>query len=41
MPTARINDKGTEIYYEDTGSVAGVNNYSTVILLHGIGYNGG
>ncbi|KAI0700598.1 hypothetical protein BC835DRAFT_396880 [Cytidiella melzeri] len=35
MPTARIDDEGTTLYYEDSGAPQGSSDYTTVILNHG------
>lgn len=40
MPTTSI-EEGVVLHYEDTGAVDGVPSYTTFVLLHGIGYNGG
>ena len=41
MPTAVIDDKGTFIFYEDTGAPEGAVDYTTVILVHGLVINAG
>ncbi|GJE91024.1 hypothetical protein PsYK624_071720 [Phanerochaete sordida] len=35
MPLAQIDDKGTSIYYEDSGAPDNYPTYSTVVLVHG------
>ncbi|KAH9851679.1 alpha/beta-hydrolase [Lenzites betulinus] len=35
MPTAPVDDKGTVLYYEDSGVPEGSNDYITVVLIHG------
>ena len=40
MPLAPVNNKGTQLYYEDTGALEGVS-YTTLIIVHGTGIHGG
>ncbi|KAI0775395.1 Alpha/Beta hydrolase protein [Irpex lacteus] len=35
MPSIKVNSRGTELYYEDSGVPVGSTSYSTVILVHG------
>ncbi|EKM49940.1 uncharacterized protein PHACADRAFT_213720 [Phanerochaete carnosa HHB-10118-sp] len=35
MPFAQIDDKGTSIYYEDSGAPDGYPRYTTVVFVHG------
>ncbi|KAI0632495.1 Alpha/Beta hydrolase protein [Trametes polyzona] len=35
MPTAPVDDKGTVLYYEDTGAPSGSSDYITLVLIHG------
>lgn len=41
MPLAPIDDKGTNIYYEDSGVASGTTDYVTVVIVHGLIINGG
>lgn len=41
MPLAQIDDKGTSIYYEDSGAPDGHSRYTTVVLVHGTLINSG
>ncbi|EKM52062.1 uncharacterized protein PHACADRAFT_212658 [Phanerochaete carnosa HHB-10118-sp] len=41
MPFARIDEKGTTLYYTDSGVPSGVQDYTTVVLIHGATINGG
>ena len=41
MPTVDIDDKGTQIYYEDSGVPAGISDYTTIVLVHGFTVNSG
>ncbi|GJE91029.1 hypothetical protein PsYK624_071770 [Phanerochaete sordida] len=40
MPTAIIDDKGTEIYYMDSGSPLHTSVYTTIVITHGLIVNG-
>ncbi|TFK73217.1 alpha/beta-hydrolase, partial [Pluteus cervinus] len=40
MPTATIDKEGSQIYFVDTGPVAGSNNYTTLFMYHGTSFNG-
>lgn len=40
MPTAPVNEHGSELYFEDTGPILGSNNYTTLFVIHGSGFNG-
>ncbi|KAI0826820.1 alpha/beta-hydrolase [Trametes gibbosa] len=35
MPTAPVDDRGTVLYYEDSGAPDGSSDYVTVVLIHG------
>ncbi|TFY74065.1 hypothetical protein EWM64_g9947 [Hericium alpestre] len=37
MPTATVNDRGIQFYYEDSGPLIG--SYLTVVMVHGIAFN--
>lgn len=41
MPTAQIDTTGISLYYEDTGVPNGATRYTTFVLVHGLGINGG
>ncbi|EKM52061.1 uncharacterized protein PHACADRAFT_128196 [Phanerochaete carnosa HHB-10118-sp] len=41
MPFAHIDEKGTTLYYADSGIPSGVLDYTTVVLIHGATLNGG
>lgn len=41
MPTATIDNKGTYLYYEDSGVPINVPDYTTIVLIHGLSINGG
>ena len=42
MPLAPIDEKGTSIYYEDSGvPSANPTNYTTIVIVHGLIVNGG
>ncbi|KAI0786284.1 hypothetical protein C8Q75DRAFT_773190 [Abortiporus biennis] len=41
MPLAQVDDKGTQIYYEDTGIPLNAKSYSTLFIIHGGIWNGG
>ncbi|KAI0072578.1 hypothetical protein K474DRAFT_1711475 [Panus rudis PR-1116 ss-1] len=42
MPLVPVDEKGTVLYYEDSGAPANRNNvYTTVIIVHGTNWNGG
>ncbi|OJT12824.1 hypothetical protein TRAPUB_10659 [Trametes pubescens] len=41
MPTAPVDDKGTVLYYEDSGAPPGSTNYITVVLIHGTCFHSG
>ncbi|EKM49951.1 uncharacterized protein PHACADRAFT_130381 [Phanerochaete carnosa HHB-10118-sp] len=36
MPLAQIDDKGTSVYYEDSGAPDGSSTYTTVVMVHGL-----
>ena len=40
MPTAEIAD-GVVLHYEDSGPPGGAPDYTTYLLIHGYGVNGG
>ncbi|EMD39837.1 hypothetical protein CERSUDRAFT_92325 [Gelatoporia subvermispora B] len=40
MPLGPANDKGTVLYYEETGVPAGATTYTTLILVHGAMFHG-
>ncbi|EMD37518.1 hypothetical protein CERSUDRAFT_49933, partial [Gelatoporia subvermispora B] len=40
MPLGPADDKGTVLYYEDTGVPEGARAYTTLILVHGTMFNG-
>ena len=40
MPTAPVDDRGTVLYYEDTGAPEGSSTYLTVVLVHGLLFHG-
>ncbi|TFK73219.1 alpha/beta-hydrolase [Pluteus cervinus] len=40
MPTATIDEQGSQIYFIDTGPVNGSNNYTTLFMYHGTAFNG-
>ncbi|KAI0326884.1 alpha/beta-hydrolase [Cubamyces sp. BRFM 1775] len=39
MPTAPIDDKGSVLYFEDSGAPAGSADYVTLVLIHGTGFH--
>ncbi|KAJ8462240.1 hypothetical protein ONZ51_g11023 [Trametes cubensis] len=39
MPTAPVDDKGSVLYYEDSGAPAGSTDYVTLVLVHGTGFH--
>ena len=39
MPYGPVDDKGTQLYYEESGSLEG--GYLTVVLVHGTSFHGG
>lgn len=39
MPLAPVDNKGTQLYYEDTGALEGIS-YTTLIIVHGTGIHG-
>lgn len=41
MPFAPIDDKGTNIYYEDSGVPSGTIDYVTIVIIHGLIINEG
>lgn len=41
MPFAPADDKGTQFYYEDSGSPTGCDTYTTLVIVHGAYFNGG
>ncbi|KAL4243634.1 hypothetical protein ABKN59_011705 [Abortiporus biennis] len=41
MPVAPVDDKGTVLFYEDTGAPEGLQSYTTAVFLHGDYFNGG
>lgn len=41
MSLAPVDDKGTHLYYEDSGPIASAEVYETLVLFHGIYFNGG
>ena len=41
MPTAPVDNNGTVLSFEDTGTPRGTSTYLTVILVHGILFHGG
>ena len=41
MPTAPVDDKGTVLYYEDTGVPNGLPYYLTIVLVHGLTFHSG
>ena len=41
MPTAPVDDKGSVLYYEDSGAPAGSTDYVTLVLIHGTGFHSG
>ncbi|KAI0695746.1 alpha/beta-hydrolase [Cerioporus squamosus] len=40
MPVAPVDDRGTVLYYEDTGAPPGESVYKTLVLVHGAGFHG-
>lgn len=40
MPTAPVDNNGTELYYEDTGDVPGSTDYTTLVIYHGSAFTG-
>ncbi|KIM92126.1 hypothetical protein PILCRDRAFT_57414 [Piloderma croceum F 1598] len=40
MPTAPVDDKGTEIFFTDSGVPAGSKDYTTLVIIHGGAFNG-
>lgn len=40
MPTAPVDNNGTELFYWDSGAVPGSSDYSTIVIYHGTGFNG-
>ncbi|KAI0337468.1 alpha/beta-hydrolase [Trametopsis cervina] len=40
MPTAPVDERGTVLAYEDSGAPAGSDNYTTIILVHGLIFHG-
>lgn len=41
MPTAPINDDGAYVYYEDSGVPHNVQDYTSIVLVHGYSFNSG
>ena len=41
MPTAPIDENGGYVYYEDSGVPDGVQDYTTIVLVHGYSFNSG
>ena len=41
MPIAPIDNKGAYVYYEDSGVHSGIQDYTTVVFVHGYSFNGG
>lgn len=41
MPIAPVDDKGTVLYYEDSGAPTGSTDYITVVLIHGTCFHSG
>lgn len=41
MPLAQVDDKGTSIYYEDTGVPDNCPQYTTLVFVHGAFINSG
>ena len=37
MPTGPVDNKGTVLYYEDSGALEGA--YMTVVLVHAVGFH--
>lgn len=40
MPQAPVDNKGTELFYTDSGPVPGSNDYTTLVIYHGSAYTG-
>lgn len=40
MPTVRVDNQGTELFFVDSGPLP-TDNYTTVVLLHGPIFDGG
>jgi hypothetical protein len=40
MPTAPVDDKGTEIFFTDSGVPAESKDYTTLVIIHGGAFNG-
>ncbi|KAH9945650.1 hypothetical protein B0H21DRAFT_744045 [Amylocystis lapponica] len=40
MPLAPVDDKGTQLYFEDSGAPPGCAPYPTLVLIHGTGFHG-
>jgi hypothetical protein len=40
MPTAPVDDAGNELFFTDNGPVPGSDNYTTLVIYHGCGFNG-
>ncbi|TFY52294.1 hypothetical protein EVG20_g10612 [Dentipellis fragilis] len=38
MPLAPVDDRGTQLYYEDSGEMSG--SYTTVVIVHGTAFHG-
>lgn len=41
MPTAPVSDDGAFVYYEDSAAPADVQDYTTIVLVHGYSLNSG
>jgi len=41
MPLAPVDDKGTQLYFEDSGAPSSTAIYATLIIIHGTFWNGG
>lgn len=41
MPFAPADDKGTQLYYEDTRAPAASTTYTTLVLFHGAVFHSG
>lgn len=41
MPSIPVDDNGTVLFYEDSGIPDVNGTYKTLVLIHGITYNGG
>lgn len=41
MPVAPVDNRGTHLYYEDSGSPQSSQTYTTIVAIHGTIYHGG